>query len=83
MGHAAALRSNQEGGLCSSSTSEKEAFPQGLWRHSQAFRDREFCRKYFQMVAIPKEVPSAAEIWVEQRGTQVAETEQFFTEYLP
>lgn len=70
------------GGLCISSPSDKGVFPQGHWRHSQTSRDREFCRKCFQSVATPKEVSSAPEIRVEQRGTEVAEIWQMVIEYL-
>lgn len=69
-------------GLYISSIWDKEAFLLGSWRYLQAFWDGKFCRKCFQIVAISKELSSAAGICVEQRGTEIAEILQVFIEHL-
>lgn len=68
-------------GLYISSIQDKEALLKGSWRYPQRFRDRQFYRKCFQIGATSEEVPSAAGICVEQRGTEVVEILQMFIEH--
>lgn len=68
-------------GLYISSIQDKEAILEGSWRYSQGFLDRQFYGNCFQIVATSEEVPSAAGICVDQRGTEVVEILQMFIEH--